>query len=83
MVLQVPAGNVREQSFKEVWDESPIFQELRTRELLKGKCGTCRYKQVCGGARCKAYEMTGDYLAEDPTCWFSSDEVNSDATPQA
>jgi len=80
MVLQVPAGNLREQSFKEVWNESTVFQELRNRELLKGKCGMCRYKYVCGGARCKTYEMTGDYLAEDPTCWFPLKEVRSDAT---
>jgi radical SAM protein with 4Fe4S-binding SPASM domain len=75
MVLQVPAGNVRDRSFKELWRESKIFNELRNRDLLKGKCGKCQYRVVCGGARCKTYEMTGDYLAEDPTCWFSEEEI--------
>ncbi len=75
MVLQVKTGNVREQSFKDIWYKSQVLNELRNRDLLKGKCGRCRYRLVCGGARCKAYEKTGDYLAEDPACWFSEREI--------
>jgi radical SAM protein with 4Fe4S-binding SPASM domain len=70
MVLQVRLGNIRETSFKKIWYESPVLDKLRNRDLLKGKCGLCQYKYVCGGARCKAYEKTGDYLASDPTCWI-------------
>jgi heme b synthase len=64
------AGNVREQTFGEVWRDSPLFKELRDLSLLKGKCGACEYKAVCGGCRARAYETTGDYLDEEPYCSY-------------
>ncbi len=64
------AGNVRDASLHEIVDSSPIFQQLLDRDQLKGKCGRCRYKQTCGGCRAMAYYHHGDYLAEDPTCFF-------------
>lgn len=75
MVLQKKVGNVRNESIRTIWHESTVLKALRNRGLLKGKCGRCRYKYVCAGARCKAYEKTGDILAEDPTCWFTEEEV--------
>lgn len=63
-------GNVRTQRFSEMVAHHPLFQALRTHETLKGKCGRCRYRQTCGGCRALAYYMTGDILAEDPTCFF-------------
>ncbi|MCC7372283.1 MAG: TIGR04053 family radical SAM/SPASM domain-containing protein [Chloroflexi bacterium] len=68
--LQVSAGNVREHSLVEIYRESPLFRELRTPELLKGRCGACDYRRVCGGSRARAYGLTGDYLAEDETCLY-------------
>jgi len=70
MLLQVKLGNVREQSVREIWDNSPILAKLQSRELLKGKCGKCEYRDQCGGCRGRAYEETGDILAEDPGCWL-------------
>jgi heme b synthase len=64
------AGNVREQSFGQIWWHSPLFQELRDLDRLKGKCGLCEFKKVCGGCRARAYELTGDYLAEEPYCVY-------------
>ncbi len=64
------AGNVREQSFSQVWWHSPLFQELRDVDRLGGKCGFCEFKNVCGGCRARAYEATGDYLAEEPYCVY-------------
>ncbi|MHB0977105.1 MAG: heme b synthase [Candidatus Aquicultorales bacterium] len=64
------AGNVKEQTFKEVWEESKLFNDLRDYELLKGKCGVCEFKRICGGCRARAYEATGDYLAEEPYCMY-------------
>jgi radical SAM protein with 4Fe4S-binding SPASM domain len=64
------AGNVREQTFPEVWRDSPLFNELRDFDGLKGKCGACEYKKVCGGCRARAYEATGDYMAEEPYCAY-------------
>jgi radical SAM protein with 4Fe4S-binding SPASM domain len=76
MLLQVSAGNVHEKPFNEIWEGAEVFQQLRDRNLLKGKCSNCRYKTICAGARCKAYIKTGDMLAEDPTCWFPEKEIS-------
>jgi radical SAM protein with 4Fe4S-binding SPASM domain len=64
------AGNVREQDFGDIWRGSPLFADLRDLEALKGKCGACEYKRVCGGCRARAFECTGDYMAEEPYCAY-------------
>ncbi len=64
----VAAGNIREKSFPDIWENSPLFGDLRDPDKLKGKCGICEYKVVCGGCRARAYQATGDYLAEEPFC---------------
>jgi heme b synthase len=66
--LDVVAGDVRQQSFAEIWADSPLFRDLRNLANLKGKCGVCEYKRVCGGCRARAYEATGDYLEAEPYC---------------
>jgi len=75
MVLQEKAGDVRHQSFQEIWYESEVFKTLRDRDRLQGKCGRCDWRHLCGGARCKVYEMTGSLTAEDPTCWFEEGDL--------
>lgn len=67
--LPIVAGNVREESFSDIWDNSPVFVDLRKRELL-GRCGGCEYRKVCGGCRARAYAVTGDYLESDPLCSY-------------
>ncbi|MBX9880165.1 MAG: TIGR04053 family radical SAM/SPASM domain-containing protein [Candidatus Obscuribacterales bacterium] len=66
--LPLAAGNVRNDSIVSVYRKSELFKSLRNPELLKGKCGTCSYRQVCGGSRARAFAETGDYLAEDSLC---------------
>ena len=61
------AGNLRHQSFQDIWN-SPTFEALRDRASLDGKCHGCRFALVCGGCRAKAAAYEGDYLASDPTC---------------
>jgi heme b synthase len=68
--LEKSAGNIKEQSFRDVWETSPLFTDLRDYDKLKGKCGACEYKRICGGCRARAYEATGDYLAEEPYCVY-------------
>lgn len=68
--FDVKAGNIKEQPFSEIWKESKLFNDLRNFSLLKGKCGICEYKKICGGCRARAYEATGDYLAEEPYCVY-------------
>ena len=71
--FDLAAGNVRERSFGEIWRESPLFDDLRHPERLKGKCGECEYKGVCGGCRARAFAKTGDYLSEEPICAHVTD----------
>lgn len=63
------AGDLRAQSFGEIWSGSPVFADLRRREL-GGRCGRCEYRMVCGGCRARALATSGDYLAEDPSCAY-------------
>lgn len=69
--LDLACGDITQQSFTDVWQHSPEFVRLRDYALLKGKCGRCEYKRVCGGCRARAYEATGDYLAEEPLCSYT------------
>ncbi|WP_243095325.1 TIGR04053 family radical SAM/SPASM domain-containing protein [Thermus thalpophilus] len=68
--LPVYAGNVREKPLLEIYRESPLFRQLRDKDLLKGKCGVCESRYVCGGSRARAWAETGDYLAADPRCAY-------------
>jgi radical SAM protein len=68
--LPLSAGNVRATSLKEIYQDSQLFQSLRNKEALKGRCGRCEYRYVCGGSRSRAYAMTGDFLAEEPFCAY-------------
>ncbi len=64
------AGNIREKSFKDIWENSELFKNLRDFKKYKGKCGSCEYINVCGGCRARAYSVYGDYLEEEPFCSY-------------
>lgn len=66
-----PAGNIRTQSFKDIWENSELFMDLRNFKKYRGKCGSCEYITVCGGCRARAYAVHGDYLEEEPFCGYT------------
>lgn len=68
--MPVPAGNLQEKSFTEIWSHAPVMQEVRNRALLQGRCGSCELQNICGGCRARAFAWTGSYLAEDPSCRY-------------
>lgn len=68
--LPLVAGDVRTDDPVEVYRMSPVFRDMRDTPRLGGKCGACEYRAVCGGSRARAYALTGDALAEDPTCAY-------------
>ncbi len=68
--LPLSCGNVRSDSLSEVYRGHKVFRELRSPELIKGKCGICDYRDICGGSRARAYAMTGDYLGDEPFCAY-------------
>jgi len=66
-------GNVRNKSLKEAWDElqhSEFHLKLRDKSNLKGKCGVCEYREICGGCRTRAEYYTGDIFESDPACAY-------------
>lgn len=68
--LPKSAGNIRNTDLASLYRDSELFQGLRDPERLKGRCGCCEYRDVCGGSRSRAYAMTGDLFAEDPACLY-------------
>ncbi|WP_058826948.1 TIGR04053 family radical SAM/SPASM domain-containing protein [Haloferax sp. Q22] len=68
--LPASAGNVRDGGLVERYRESDLFRSLRDRDALRGKCGACEFRHVCGGSRSRAYAHTGDPLASDPLCGY-------------
>lgn len=68
--LPISAGNVRRQSLVEVYRGAQLFVALRNTDNLKGKCGDCEYRNLCGGSRSRAFALTGDPFAEDPRCVY-------------
>lgn len=72
--LPAVAGDLRQQSFAEVWRESEVFRTLRQGEL-EGRCGRCEYRAVCGGCRARAWAgsggaASGDLMATDESCAY-------------
>ena len=63
------AGDLRIQSFGDIWRSAPLFQQLRE-GTLGGKCGRCEYQKLCGGCRARAFALEGDVLAADPSCVY-------------
>ena len=68
--LPVIAGDLRRQTFSDIWDNAAVFHELRDTENLKGKCGCCEFRNVCMGCRARAYAATGDFMDEEPFCVY-------------
>jgi MoaA/NifB/PqqE/SkfB family radical SAM enzyme len=68
--LPLTAGDVRTADIVDVYRHSKLFMDLRDPEKIKGRCGICEFRDVCGGQRGRAYGMTGDYLETDPACAY-------------
>ena len=68
--LPVIAGDLRRQSFADVWENSITFERLRGPDNLKGKCGCCEFRNVCMGCRARAFAATGDMMDEEPFCVY-------------
>ena len=80
-------GNVKQRKFSEIWQDlsDPIMAGLKNRlPLLHGRCGCCRFKEVCGGSlRARAEVVSGDPWGSDPACYLSDDEIIGDPVKRA
>lgn len=84
--LPVKAGDLRQQTFAEVWTGSTVFEQLRDTGNLKGKCGCCEFRNICMGCRARAFAASGDMLDEEPFCVYQprtpvKDSRVADPTP--
>ena len=68
--LNLIGGNVRSESLVNIYQNSPVFLRVRDYSLIKGKCGVCEFKNICGGSRSRAYAITGDPMRSDPYCLY-------------
>ena len=60
--LPIKLGNIREKNFKDIWFNAEAFKNIRNFENLKGKCGVCEYRSLCGGCRARAYGLSSDFI---------------------
>ena len=74
--LPISAGDVRNDDVVDVYRNASIFRDLRDYSKLKGKCGICDFRDVCGGQRGRAFGITGDYLETDPSCFYEPAMTN-------
>jgi radical SAM protein with 4Fe4S-binding SPASM domain len=75
--LPVVAGDLREQRFADVWQNSAVFNQLRDTGNLKGKCGCCEFRNICMGCRARAFAASGDYMNEEPFCIYQPKNVTT------
>ncbi|SFU16728.1 radical SAM additional 4Fe4S-binding SPASM domain-containing protein [Pseudovibrio denitrificans] len=74
VVLPVPVGNLKQQSFAEIWRSAAELHKIRSRDNINsGNCSVCEHKAKCGGCRAASYAWYGDAYAGDPTCWIKPD----------
>ena len=68
--MPLSAGNIRRQDLAVIYRESSLFKDLRDTSKLEGKCGSCEFKEICGGSRARAHALTGNPHAEEPCCSY-------------
>lgn len=70
--IDMPVGNIRQERLKDILKKSAVVQKLRNiYSNIQGECKVCKFAFDCYGCRGNAYQMTGNYLASDPTCWLN------------
>ena len=68
--LPLKAGSVKKESLVDIYRQSDLFVKLRDTANLKGKCGVCEFRELCGGSRSRAWSTTGDVFESDPICMY-------------
>ncbi len=70
--LPIECGRFPRDSVVHTYQFAPLFVDLRDPDKLKGKCGACQYRDICGGSRARSYGLTGDPLAAEPDCTYGA-----------
>jgi radical SAM protein with 4Fe4S-binding SPASM domain len=74
--LLLPVGDLRQCSFRRIWQESDLLWRIRNREnIVSGNCSTCEYKMTCGGCRSVSLAYHGDAFGGDEYCWIKPNDT--------
>jgi radical SAM protein len=68
--LPLSLGNIKEGNLASIYRTHPLLIGIRDPENLKGRCGVCEHKALCGGSRSRAYAEFHDLYQEDPACSY-------------
>ncbi len=72
--LSTPAGNLKENKFSEIWENSTLLKAIRNRDLVGGNCLNCEHVKICGGCRAVSMAHYGSPLMGDPSCWIKNEK---------
>ena len=68
--MPIECGRYPQQSVVQVYQDSPLFKDLRDANRLEGKCRECEYRTICGGSRARSFALTGNPFAAEPDCAY-------------
>ncbi len=75
-------GNIKERLFSDIWMDTsdPLMAGLKLKSRpVEGRCRDCQYRNICGGnSRTRAWQLSGNFWAEDPGCYLSNQEIGVD-----
>ena len=72
--LPINCGCVPSANLRSIYRSHTLFTALRNPSNLKGRCGICEYKSMCGGSRSRAFSEMNDPFEEDPICPYLPSE---------
>ncbi|MCH4814714.1 MAG: TIGR04053 family radical SAM/SPASM domain-containing protein [Saccharolobus sp.] len=65
--LPLYLGNVRKESIVDIYRKSEVLKIIKDGRF-NGKCGVCKFNNICGGSRARAFAVYNNPFAEDPMC---------------
>jgi len=76
-------GSVKQRPFSDIWMDTsdPLMAGLKLdKRPVEGRCAACDYLDICGGnSRTRAWQLSGNFWAEDPGCYLDNEEIGVDA----
>ena len=60
-------GDIRSKNLVEVYRNDTRLVNIRSRRF-NGECGSCEFKEICGGSRARAYAGSKDLYGSDTAC---------------
>jgi heme d1 biosynthesis radical SAM protein NirJ len=75
-------GSIKQRPFSDIWMDTsdPLMAGLKLdKRPVEGRCAECNYLNICGGnSRTRAWQLTGNFWAEDPGCYLDNNEIGVD-----